>query len=258
MIDAASSLLAGKRLAFIVDRNADVPPGAAAGAAMLPREQYVAGEFSLAWLNGAGAAAARILDADRHAPAAIVRRPDLETDRPGSADQAHATRRLKRLADDARSVVAKAGLPSAPRLDMVAVLEDEVAWAHASGQRFGIVLVHLHGVSAAKPGVQTATAESRIRDAENIIVRAVRSTDVVSGRGDDYLVVLPEADEAGTLLAMRRVAAALNGSELRAAVKPKRARGFAAWSVGRALFPDDATTRDALLARATASLEALQ
>jgi GGDEF domain-containing protein len=154
-------------------------------------------------------------------------------------------------------LVAKAGLASMPRLDLLAVLEDEIAWARASGNRFGVILAHLHGVSTAKTGEAPAAGEARIRDAERIIGRAVRGSDIVSGRGDDFLVVLPEADAAGLRPATQRVAAAIGASGLRAAVKPRRARGFAAWSVGAACYPDDGATRDVLLARATATLEPL-
>jgi hypothetical protein len=68
------------------------------------------------------------------------------------------------------------------------------------------------------------------------------------------MVVLPEAGADGTTIAAARIAAAVASSTLRAAQKPRKARGFAAWSVGRAAFPVDGVTRDGLLAHATATL----
>jgi GGDEF domain-containing protein len=251
VIDAALLLFAGKRLAFVVD-GPGVPQSGLGTSVTLQRDRYNAGDFSLAWLTGAPASeTSSVLT-----PVALAGVSYPET-LAGGADQAQATRRLKRLADDARATVARAGLPAAPRLDLVAVLEDEVAWARASGNAFGVILVHLPGISASKPTGSPAIAEKRIADTETILARTVRSSDIVSGRGDDFLIALPEADEAGTANVLERVAAAIEASGLRAAVKQRRARGFAAWSIGTASFPTDGATRDVLLARATATLKPL-
>jgi GGDEF domain-containing protein len=251
VVDAALSLLSGKRLAFVVDETSDAPEFDTGVAAVVSSTRYAAGEFNLKWLTES-AAPVEARGQDETAAIALPNESSVD-----SARKSQATRRLKRVADDARMVVAKAGLTSVPRLDLLAVLEDEIAWARASGNRFGVILAHLHGVSAAKTGEPPAAGEARILDAERIIGRAVRSSDVVSGRGDDFLVVLPEADAIGLRLATQRVASAVAASGLRAAVKPRRARGFAAWSVGAACYPDDGTTRDGLIARATATLEPL-
>ena len=253
VVDAAISLLPGKRLAFVVDSPSEASSPASGAAAVVERARYAAGDFGLSWLTDAAPSPSALRD---DATASIVVSDDsaliVDDDR-----TSHATRRLKRVADAARLIVAKAGLASAPRLDLLAVLEDEIAWAHASGNRFGIILAHLHGLSAAKAGEQPADSEARIRDAERIIAAAVRTSDVLAGRGDDFLVVLPEADAPGLGLATKRVVTAIAASSLQSKRKPKRARGFAAWSVGAACYPEDGTTRDALLARATAKLTPL-
>jgi len=250
IVDAAIALLPGKRLAFVVESPSEASARASGAGAIVESARYAAGDFGLAWLTETTPTAGALRDDET---ASIITSDDsvqiVDDDR-----ASRATRRLKRVADAARLIVAKAGLASAPRLDLLAVLEDEIAWAHASGNRFGIILAHLHGLSAAKADEQPAAGEARISQAERIIAGAVRASDVVAGRGDDFLVVLPEADAAGLDLAARRVAAAISASSLQSKRKPKRARGFAAWSVGAACYPEDGAVRDALLARATAKL----
>lgn len=173
-------------------------------------------------------------------------------------DRRQATRRLKRIADLSRDVIATAGLTATPRLDLLAVLDDEIAWAKASDTVFGMCLVHLPGLSEARPGEAAGEGERRIAEAASVIGGAVRSSDVISGRGDDFVVVLADADHDRTLIAAQRLSAAIGASALRPRAKTKaRAKGFAAWSVGCAAFPKDGTTRESLLARATATLKAV-
>jgi GGDEF domain-containing protein len=252
VVDAAISLLPGKRLAFVVETPSDVSARATGAAAVVDSTHYAAGEFSLAWLTDTLAP----VEARGSDDTATLFAPRTEMD-VDVTRKSHATRRLKRVADAARTTVAQAGFASVPRLDLLAVLEDEIAWARASENRFAIVLAHLHGVSAASPGEAPAASETRIRDAERVVAGAVRNSDIVSGRGDDFLVVLSEAGAAGLRLATQRVASAIAASKLRAKMKPRRARGFAAWSVGGACYPEDGATRDVLLAHATATLKPL-
>jgi GGDEF domain-containing protein len=114
----------------------------------------------------------------------------------------------------------------------------------------------LPGLSAARSGESATETERRLAEAAKVIAGAVRASDVISGRGDDFVVVLAEAGSAGTSLAAKRVSEAIAASALRPRGKPKtRARGFAAWGVGCAVFPKDGTTRESLLARATAALQ---
>lgn len=173
-------------------------------------------------------------------------------------DRLQATRRLKRVADLSRDVVATAGLGATPRLDLLAVLDDEITWAKTSETVFGMCLVHLPGLSAARPGEPAGSGELRIGEAAKVIRGSVRSSDVISGRGDDFVVVLADADTDGAQMGAARIASGIEQSRLRPAAKGKaRARGFAAWGVGFAAFPKDGTTRESLLARATSTLKAL-
>jgi predicted signal transduction protein with EAL and GGDEF domain len=249
VVEAAAALLSGKRVLFVADspavRNGDLPPDIT----LVARDRYAAGDFSVAWLSS-----------ERTLRAA---RPDDETATlPASASSAGPTiderkiaaRRLKRIADAGRVAIARADMPAAPRLDLLAVLEDEIAWARASGIAFGIVLVHLPGLSSAKSGDGRQGAEQRLQEAQATIGSAIRAIDVIAGRADDFLAVLGEVDDAGARIAASRIAAAIEGSALRASIRPRAAHGFRAWSVGHAVYPSDGNTRDALLGRATASL----
>jgi GGDEF domain-containing protein len=249
IVDAATTLLGDRRLAFVMDDPAAVA-SAAPGATVIRRSAFDAGAFDVGWLANAPSAAS-LARADEPETVAMPRaQADLADER------RHATRRLKRVADESRTTVATAGLKTSPRLDLLAVLDDEIAWARASEGVFALCLIHLPGLSAPRSGDTPADADRRIADAARTIATAVRSTDVISGRGDDFVVVLADADAAGARLAAERVIAAVVESALRPRAKPKaRARGFAAWGVGHAAFPGDGTTRESLLARATATLK---
>ena len=249
IVDAAAALLGDRRLAFVADDPDSVGP-AASGITVIRRDAFDAGAFDVGWLSKppAVAAHARVDEPE------TVAMPRAQLD--VADDRRNATRRLKRVADASRTVLATAGLQASPRLDLLAVLDDEIAWARASDGAFALCLVHLPGLSAARPGDSPADADRRIADAGRVIAAAVRSSDVISGRGDDFVVVLAGADAVGAQLAAARVIAAVAASTLRPRSKTKtRARGFAAWGVGHAGFPADGTTRESLLARATATLE---
>ena len=249
IVDAATTLLGDRRLAFVADEP-DVVGAAASGATVIRRAAFDAGAFDVGWLTKPPALPPRA----RVDEPETVAMPRAQID--ASDDRRNATRRLKRVADATRSVVATAGLQASPRLDLLAVLDDEIAWARASDGAFALCLVHLPGLCAPRPGDSPADADTRVADAGRIIATAVRSSDVVSGRGDDFVVVLADADARGAKLAAARVIAAVAASTLRPRAKTKtRARGFAAWGVGHAGFPGDGTTRESLLARATATLE---
>jgi GGDEF domain-containing protein len=250
VIDAAVTLLSGKRLLIVFDGAEDTLLGLSPSVTTMSRTRYAAGEFDTAWLaQPRETGDARLLD-----DTATIEIPASET-LESQSDRAVATRRVAQVASIARETLARADLPQPPRLDMLAVLADEVVWAQASGAGFCVVLVHLPGLSSTKSSATVANAESKLRAALEVIAGAVRSTDIVSGRGDDFLAVLHEANDRGAELAAARIAAAVAAAPLRSASKTRRARGFAAWSVGRARYPADGASPEALLARATATLE---
>lgn len=251
LADAAVTLFSGRRLSIVADDPSMIGPQATAVASIVPRSAYATGNIDLDWLTRT--APAPLPSAEQTTVA--MPRPDTEA---VVADREVAARRLKRVADEARASIAKAGLAEMPTLDLFSVLEDEIAWARASDGAFAIVLVHLHGVSATS-GDAGAT-ERRVRLAHDTIAKAVRGSDVIAGRGDDFLVVLSAADVAGAKHAAGRIAKKLSAASLRAKTKTKskRARGFAAWSVGVAAYPADGASRDVLLARATGASKTIE
>lgn len=251
IVDAATALLGDRRLAFVADDPAKIA-AEAAGATVLRRAAFDSGAFDVTWLSKTLAMPAH----QRIDEPVTVAMPRAQLD--VTDDRRHATRRLKHVADVSRAAIATAGLAAAPRLDLLAVLDDEIAWARASDGIFGICLVHLPGLSALRTGESPVEADVRIADAAKTIAAAVRSSDIVSGRGDDFVVVLADAEDAGAKLAVDRIIAAIGESAIRLRPKAKtRARGFAAWGVGHAAFPTDGTSRESLLARATTTLKPL-
>jgi len=252
LADAAVALFSGRRLSIVADDPSMLGPQTTAAASIVPRAEYATGRIDLGWLTRT--APSPVPGAE---PAtAAMPRPDTEA---LAADRNVATRRLKRVADQARTSIAQAGLAEMPTLDLFSVLEDEIAWARASGGAFAIVLVHLHGISSTSADDPEA-AERRLRQAREAIAKGVRGSDVIAGRGDDFLVVLADADVAGAKHGSARVARALRAASLRdkAKMKGKRARGFAAWSIGAAAYPADGASRDVLLARATAAFKPIE
>jgi len=252
IFDAAVSLLGDRRLAIVADDAARAAFDAPSGVTILPRRSFDSGTFALDWFSKAPS----IENGPRTEEPATVAMPRVAVE--SVDDRLQATRRLKRVADLSRDVIATAGLGATPRLDLLAVLDDEIAWAKTSETVFGVCLVHLPGLSVARPGEPAGSGELRIAEAAKVIRGAVRSSDVISGRGDDFVVVLADAETDGAGLAAVRIASSIAGSRLRPASKGKaRARGFAAWGVGCAAFPKDGTTRESLLARATSTLKAI-
>lgn len=252
IFDAAVLLLGDRRLAIVADDSVRATFDAPRGVTLLPRRAFDSGTFALEWSTKTPSTE----NVSQTEEPETVTMPRVAAE--SLDDRLQATRRLKRVADLSRDVIATAGLGATPRLDLLAVLDDEIAWAKTSETIFGMCLVHLPGLSAARPGEPAGSGELRIGEAAKVIRGAVRSSDVISGRGDDFVVVLADADTDGARLGAARIASAIAASRLRPAAKGKaRTRGFAAWGVGCAAFPKDGTTRESLLARATSTLKPL-
>src|SRR5579864_5516049 len=121
LADAAVALFSGRRLSIIADDPSMIGPQTAAAASVVPRSQYATGKIDLDWLT-------RTAPPGPSAEPTTVAMPRTDTEA-FVADRKIATRRLKRIADEARTSIAKAGLAEVPTLELFSVLEDEIAWA---------------------------------------------------------------------------------------------------------------------------------
>jgi len=242
--DAVGIVLAAKRVALVLDEDATRPIGIPDHFAVLDRRAYEKGALPTAWLTDRGP--------ERSKDDTTTRPIDTALD--GVADfDLRATRRVTTLVHMQRERLAAVGDEAVP-LDMMSVLEDEVAWARASELGFGLVLVHLGGLTE-QAGARNADAA--IRSAVAALRSAARRGDSIGCTHDDLIVVLPEADPAGAAIVARRAAHVLAAGAQGLPARPRRTKGLAAWSAGVAACPADGSSGEALIARATADLRPL-
>ncbi len=242
--DAVGIVLAAKRVALVLDEGATRPTGIPDHFAIVDRRAYEKGALPTAWLTDRGPERSK----DDTATRPIGTAPD------GAADfDLRATRRVTTLVHAQRERIAAVGDEAVP-LDMMSVLEDEVAWARASGLGFGLVLVHLGGLTE-RAGARDADAA--IRSAVAALRGAARRGDSIGCTRDDLIVVLPEADAAGAAIAAKRAATVLAAGAPGLPARPRKTKGLAAWSAGIAACPADGSSGEALIARATADLHSL-
>jgi GGDEF domain-containing protein len=242
--DATAILLAAKRVTLVIDDGASRPAGIPAHFATVERRAYDAGALPIGWLTDR----APLRPTDDTATRSIGAPPLGSSD-----DRLRATRRVTTLAHVQRERVA--AIDEGPAaLDMMAVIEDEVGWARASGLGFGLVLLHLGGL-VERSG--SSDIETAIASAVTALRGVARRGDAVACKNDDFVVLLPEADAAGAALVARRAARTIAAGASGLPVRPRRAKGLAAWSAGVAACPADGYSREALIARATAELRPL-
>jgi GGDEF domain-containing protein len=243
--DAAAILLAAKRVTLVLDDGAIRPPGLPAHFATVERRAYESGALPIGWLTDRGP----LKPADDSATHSIAPPPPTSSD-----DALRATRRVTTLAHVQRERIAAIDTGGPAALDMMAVIEDEVGWARASGLGFGLVLLHLGGLT---DRAGTGDIETAIASVVNALRSVSRRGDAVAGKNDDFVVLLPEADAAGALDVAHRVARTIVAGANGLPARPRRAKGLAAWSAGIAACPADGYSREALIARATAELRPL-
>jgi hypothetical protein len=242
--DAAGIVLAAKRVALVLDEGASRPAGLPAHFAIVDRRAYEKGALPIGWLTDRGPTRAADDTATRTIDATALATND---------DELRATRRVTTLARVQRERIAVvADGPVA--LDMMAVLEDEVGWARVSGLGFGLVLMHLGGLTD-RP--ESGDVEAATRGAVVALRSVARRGDAIACKNDDFVMLLPEADAAGAAVAARRAARILTAGAPGLPARPRRAKGLAAWSAGVAACPADGFSREALIARATAELRPL-
>jgi hypothetical protein len=167
------------------------------------------------------------------------------------ADQLEpASRRLKGITARIRRDISAAGFPEGPRLDLLAALEDEIAWSKMSGSCFGLVLVVAPGKSSAPRDSERALAALK----ESICATA-RASDIISQGSDSLLVILAEAALEQTDVVAGRIKKAVRKAVRAAAGDELIAPALRHVRLGTSVYPTHGTTRAALLARATASAE---
>lgn len=242
--DATAIVLATKRVALVLDDGAARPDGIPTHFAIVGRSDFERGSLPTGWLTDLGPV---------RAPDDTAARSIEEPFSAASDDQLRATRRVKTLANVQRERVAAIdGAPAA--LDMMAMLSDEVGWAHASGLGFGLVLMHLGGLTERAAG---GSADAATRAAITALRSSARRGDAIAYKNDDFVMLLPEADTAGAMIAARRAARILAAGVPGLPPRPRKAKGLGAWSAGVAACPADGYSREALIARATAELRPL-
>jgi hypothetical protein len=150
--DAVGIVLAAKRVALVLDEGTTRPIGIPDHFAVVDRRAYEKGVLPTAWLTDRGPERSKDDTATRPIGAALD----------GAADfDLRATRRVTTLVHAQRERIAAVRDEAVP-LDMLSVLEDEVAWARASGLGFGLVLVHLGGLTG-RAGARDAAIRSDAR-----------------------------------------------------------------------------------------------
>ena len=230
VLDAVALLFAGKRVTIVHDAKpeGELPPDVR----LLSPAQYARGDWSPDWFTAQ----------PRAAP------PGEAAPEVSQAESRRALRRVRSLAAREQHASAKTGESAGASLTPRAALDDELAWAQASEETFGLLLVRL-----GKDAAGTADQRSRNRDAvAALLSRSVRSADAVAVQDDDVLIILGGAEVSGTAAAAGRIAAAAAAPSAR-----KAPRAANAARIGSATYPADGLCADALLGRAEASLRGL-
>ncbi len=238
VIDAAAALLARTRVALVVE------PGMHAEIA-LPNVNVIEAAdwqrlaFPTSWIEDA-VAAAPDPDETRTFEELSVPEGDVDLSR----------RRLKTVVRRVQRELGATGFPEDARLDLLATLEDEIAWAKMSGMCFGLVLVHVARTDAAS---KTAGMDRLLGVLRRHVQRAVRASDIVTHGTDSVAVIVGEAALDQTAVATSRIKKAVRRAIKEAAgpAGPASAKGRV--TLGVAVYPTHGTTRAALLARAAAT-----
>jgi len=240
LIDAASALLARTRVALLVEPGA---PGVAAlpeAFTVIETADWHGLTFPTDWVASTAATPPEP-DHDTRVFA------ELSVPAADDTDVELARRRLKGMARRVQRELGAAGFPEDAKLDLLATLEDEIAWAKMSGVCFGLVLIHV----AKKDGSSKADGMERLLGAlGQHVERVVRASDIVTQGSDSVAVIVAEAAADQTGVATSRIKKAVRKALKEAAVLSSTVGRV---TLGIAVYPTHGTTRAALLARAAAS-----
>ena len=242
IVDAAGALLSRVRVALVVEPGAFTQTSLPNNFQIVEEHNWSGNGFPVDWIATAKPSQHDVEDTRTFEELSV---PPTDID--------SARRRLKLVARQAQREIGAAGFPDEPRLDLLATLEDEIAWAKMSGTSFGIVLVHIARKKNGHPS--SANPDDVLSFFRQRIAPLVRAGDVVAQGTDSLLVVVAEATPEQIAVAASRIKKAMRRWLKDAAKEKALSASLGRITLGAAAFPTHGTTRAALLARATASAE---
>jgi diguanylate cyclase (GGDEF)-like protein len=148
--------------------------------------------------------------------------------------------RLERRIDALRDVALTDPLTGiANRRSLLARADYEVARHTRGRRRFALVMIDLDGFKRLNDRFGHPAGDELLCDVADALRRAIRGQDTVARiGGDEFCVLAPETDVAGTAPLAKRIAAAVAGTATGVRVRA---------SIGIAVFPDDGRDVSSLL-----------
>jgi hypothetical protein len=243
VVDAAALLLATARVALVAEHRALDTVNPPPSFTVITTADWEATPFPTDWITSATSEPlAKDDESTRVVPALEVASEDFDV----------AKQRLKTLASRAQREVAKAGFAD-ERLDALAVLEDEIAWAGASGSGFGIVLVIVPPKAGGPLDMEAVLGKLR-----EVARRAVRSSDAIAVGAESLLVALASADDGDAGAVAQRIANRCRRTVNAKGTGSSFARALRRVLVGFAAYPEHGRARELLIAHATATAKAVK
>jgi GGDEF domain-containing protein len=240
VIDAASALFGRTRVALVVEPGAPGPGELPEAFTVIEAADWHGLAFPTDWIASTVATTPETDDDTRVLAELSVPATDVDL----------ARRRLKGVARRVQRELGAAGFPEDAKLDLLATLEDEIAWAKMSGVCFGLVLVHV----AKKDGPsQAARVDRLLGSLRRQVSGVVRASDIVTQGSDSVAVIVAEAAADQTAVATSRIKKAVRRAFKDAAVRGEASSAVGRVTLGTAVYPTHGTTRAALLARAAAA-----
>ncbi len=241
VVDASASLLAKTRVGLVAHAgvldSADIP----SGFTVIPALDWQHHAFPTEWISAPRATPAPPTAEDDSTR--LVRTPAETFEHAGVAK-----RRLKSLAARAQRELGSAGF-SDDRLDPLAALEDEIAWAAASASGFGLVLA----IVPAKSHGQPAGIERTLSGLREIAKTVVRTSDAIAQGRESLLLIVSEAREPDIAAVATRFAHRIRRAVKDTKTEKQLARAFRHVTIGVSAYPAHGLSRETLLARATAA-----
>jgi diguanylate cyclase (GGDEF)-like protein len=134
-------------------------------------------------------------------------------------------------------------------------LDTELSRSRRSGLSLAVLVVDLDGFKHVNDRHGHLAGDRVLQEVAAILAHGVREGDHI-GRygGDEFLVVLPDTDEAGARAAIARILAATEGARVgvEAEDEPLPIR----FSIGHAIYPDDGSSHEELIATADEAMYA--